>query len=434
MNVFCPRRLSVILVAAGCLMGGCGMQDPAALFDRSPADVLGAPLARDVVPTVGLPPQSVEPDSAQSPWPADVVNRPTIPNQRWPEPVPEPAPDQEPSPFGLWVLDFGTLAPDFVPGADVTGLAINDQGFGRVFLNDRETNANDCVRAFALFDGNTLVMDFSAEASLSLLANRTFVFPVVVFDEQTLGLADAEGQIAWFTRQTAMPDALTCDQLPEVDRFNHLPAQNFFSDLVHYAGDLMYNSQANNQIERFDLASNSMDVPLAPTNNRYLQTVQGIHFWTHCACGGSPDATRRSLTTVFDTVSSQTELGGFITIRAMAFETTTTHLWIHGRAQSTGRANFTVVNTAVEPDQVIRSIPFNRDLRALAFDGADMWGLVTVATQSIVRISVVTGQVIESFEVPDENVAWGGLVFDEAHMYLLGTDTAGEGVIVQVER
>ena len=92
------------------------------------------------------------------------------------------------------------------------------------------------------------------------------------------------------------------------------------------------------------------------------------------------------------------------------------------------------MNTNGEPDQVERTLPFNRDLRALAFDGADLWGVETLATQMIVRIDPATGQVLESYEPPDRQVAWSGLEYAPDGMYLLGTDAQGKGVIIRAAR
>jgi len=398
-----------------CVVGGCGLQPPT---------VSGGGSVVAVAADAGE-------ETPPAPLGDDVVS------EAEPVPLPPQGVHEAPSPdiFGTWLLDGGAMLTTFVSGVEVTAMILNEDGSGRVFLFDGQTGTRDCVQTYNVFDGETLVLDFSADPNLALGVERFFTFPVVVVvvDHGALGVADEAGQIAWFSRQSALPQELTCGRLEIQRTFENVPAPSFFSDLVPFDGDLVYNSQ-DGLIERFDLNTNRLGVPLGSTAGRLVQTVQGNHFWTHCACGGSPDAFRRDLNTVFDTVSTPNELGDFQTIRAMAYDSVDDRLWLHGRLQSTGLASFSIVDTNGEPDVLVQSIPFNRELRALAFDGTDMWGVVTMASQSVVRVNAVTGEVLESFEVPDEAVVWSGLTFDPFHMYMLGTDPAGAGVIARIRR
>lgn len=59
---------------------------------------------------------------------------------------------------------------------------------------------------------------------------------------------------------------------------------------------------------------------------------------------------------------------------------------------------------------------------------------VTIASQSVVRINPVTGQVVDTYELPDENVSFSGIVFDDSNMYLMGTTSFNEGVIYRIAR
>lgn len=327
---------------------------------------------------------------------------------------------------GTWQLRSGIMLPNFDANLEVTGLVLDDDGMGRVFFRDLLTGANDCVRILYLFYNNdTLLIDFVRERSLRMHAERTNIFPTVVIDGDFLGLADGAGNIALFSREDALPAEMSCGALQVVELFSNIPVPSFFSGLVLFNGDLIYNS-TNNQIEVFDLATDSIAAPLAPTNSRFIQTTQSVaippHFWHHCACGGSPDISRSNLTTVFDTVHTTNDLSRQITIRAAAFLPTTNRLWLHGFGQANGgRFVFLIVDSNAEPDVLEQVIDFNREVRGLAFDGTDLWGFVTMATRSVARINPVTGKVVETFEVPDEDVAtWVGIAFEGAHMYLLG--------------
>jgi hypothetical protein len=347
---------------------------------------------------------------------------------------------------GTWLLESGSMMQDFVAGlatfsvtADVTAVQIGDDGTGRVWLRDRLTGAKDCLRAFVLFDDTdrTLVFDFSAETVSDVVYNValdrfTFVYPVVSEEASALRIADAEGRVAIVSSQAQLPDSVACASLAVAGRFDGLPAPQFFSDLVLYQGDLIFNGGSTGQIERFSPMTHTLGTPLGPTSSRIVQTAQGAFFWTHCGCGGSRDAFKRNLTTIFDTISSEDEMGGAITFRAMAYDALNDRLWLHGREFDDQFGRFYVMITNGEPDLIERQISFNRDVRALAFDGTDLWAVVTVASQVVVRIDPATGNVLESYEVPDEDVSWAGLEIAPDGMYMLGTDLSGGGVIVHL--
>ncbi len=449
-------RMTVAGLGVGAvLMGGCPSEAPLALVDGATVESdLTGKIGPTGVGTIGgagadapgdSPPTTLNGPVASQP---PAVVEPNLPVLTGEQPGPfEPGdvPPLDPrGPYGTWLLDSGTALPEFVGGlatfsetADVTALRLNRDGTGRVFLRDRLTGAKDCARVFALFDGDELVLDFAAEPTTDFVFNLAleetrFFFPVVVATDDTLGLADVSGQIALFSRQQQLPPEVACGTLEVLDVIEDLPTPQFFSDLVAFNGDLVFNSGLG-QIERFDLDNRELGVPLGPTSSRLVQTAQGGFLWTHCGCGGSRDAFKRTLSTVVDTVSSEDEMGGPITFRAIAYHALSGRLWLHGRPFDDQFGRFFVVNTSGEPDVVEQEISFNRDLRALAFDGDALWGLVTVVAQSIVQIDPVTGKVIETYELPDEDVSWSGLEMVGGRMFLLGTTLDGDGVLYEVQ-
>ncbi|MCB9826162.1 MAG: hypothetical protein H6805_10105 [Planctomycetes bacterium] len=360
-----------------------------------------------------------------------------------PGPVDPPADPQAASLAGHWLLESGSMLPTFIKGlatwtttTDVTALTVGADGLAKVWFRDRLTDAITSLRAFVLYDGETIVLDFSAEPTSDVASNidieqYMFLFPYVVVQEDALGVADEDGRIALFSRQTELPEDVVAGQLQVLEEHDDVPRPQFFTDLVLYNNDLVYASDQG-FLERFDPGTGLLLSPLANTQSRLPQTVQGSHFWTHCGCGGSRDAYRRSLGTVYDTVSSESEMGGPITFRAMAYVPNTDRLWLHGRAFDDQFGRFYVMNTLSEPDVVETTVPFNRDLRALAVDGAFFWGLITVGSQAVVLIDPTTGRVTASYEVPDENVSWNGLVVVGNDLWLVGTDLLGGGRLVRV--
>ena len=362
----------------------------------------------------------------------EIVLIPQGPIQGEPQGIALPRPNR--SPYGIWLLQDGHMLDGYF-GFNVSAraLILDASGHGRVFLHDLQTGTIDCTRVLNLFDGETLALDFSIEQHV-FPRHGSVLFPLVFVEDDLLGLGDENGVIALFSRETELPPDVTCGELTVTEQFVNLPAPQFFTDLVLFDGDLVYSAASTSQIERFDLATKTMGAPLAPVNNRHVQTSQGNHFWTHCGCGGSRDAFRRDLNTVFDTVSSEDELGGAFTMRAMAYDPVMAQLWLHGRAFSGNRGAVQNVDTSGEPDQLVQTFSFDRDLRALGFDWTSMWAIEAFVSQTIVRIDMTTGKVAESFEVPNEDVQWNGLVFDTVNMYLLGTDPSGMGIIVTSPR
>ncbi len=346
---------------------------------------------------------------------------------------------------GLWLLESGSMMSDFVAGlatftitADVTAIRIGTDGTGNVWLRDRLTGTKDCVQAYVIFDDTdgSLVFDFAAEKTSDVIFNialdrYTYVYPIVTSENGWLGIGDPNGQIAIFSSQLSLPADVVCDEFDVTAQYT-VPAPQYFGDIAYYLGVLVFNSGQGGQIETFDPFTGLLGTPLGPTSSRLVQTAQGLYFWTHCGCGGSRDAFKRTMTSVYDTVSSEDEMGGPITFRAMAYVPSTDRLWLHGRPFDSQYGQFFIMNTNGEPDVIEDTISFNRDLRGLAFDGTDLWGIVTVASQSVVRIDPTTGDVLQSFEVPDVDVSWSGIEVVGDTLFMLGTDLGGNGVIYEM--
>jgi hypothetical protein len=164
-----------------------------------------------------------------------------------------------------------------------------------------------------------------------------------------------------------------------------------------------------------------------------IQTTQDGDFWGHCGCGGSRDIFRTDLTTVIDTVETESELFNRITVRAAAYVPTMDRLWLHG-PDINGNEKFLVVNTNGEPDIGEAEIFFTRRMDGLAFDGTDLWGIIKAVGTVVARIDVNTGRVIETFAAPDGDHDWRGIVFDDFNMYMLGEAADTSAVIIKSPR
>ena len=327
-----------------------------------------------------------------------------------------------------WVLQEGSLLSAALPNTKVTAFDLEGDGRARIYFHDLYTNARDCVRAFALFDGRTLALDLGREPNLVNLAGRAEVFPVVVVDQDFMGIANGEGHAALLSRE-AVPSELQCEPLPIAQRWEGLPEPNYFTDVVPLGGNLVYTSY-DRTLEQFDPSSGSMGPSLGSSASRHVQDVQAGKFWSHCGCGGSPEAFLHDTTNTYDVVDTE-DLSERLTIRGVAYDPSSSHLWLHG-GTSNETYYFYEVDAIAEPDVLVRRIWFPRPVRALTFHGPDMWAIMDVLTSVIVRIDPQSGKVVATYEMPDEVTLWLGLTFgDDGSLYVLGRDENGNGVIVQ---
>lgn len=426
---------TLVLAAAACWMGGCPMRDSGLTDAAAQTAVDGAlsagkalPESPEPVPLAPVDSSGTSLDGAAAPQTPDgeLLHAANL----------SAAYDctliEQKQLAGNWLLTSDRLIPNLDSALSVTAITLRADGHARVYFSDAATAGRDVVRAFALFDGETLALDLSAEPLLVSHPERTMLFPVVVVQDTLLGVADENGQIALFARQGQLPADVLTRPLAVLESFAGLPPPHSFSDLTLHFGDLIYNSPfPADQIERFDLDTHTIGAPVGPGQNRFVMGKQGLDFWTHCGCGGSPEITRRSLTSVFDTVHTGNDLNRQITIRAAEYLPSTDRLWLHGRGSSDPRFKFLIVNTNGEPDTLVHEIDFNRDARGLSFDGTNLWAVVTIASQVICRIDAATGRVVESFDPPAEDVNWIGLEPVGADVYLIGIDPSGQGVMIR---
>ena len=410
MKVTTLKKTFLIFGIAVGLLAGCGTEDPTGMMDPPGDPVPG-----------GSDPGGSNPGD---PAPGD------------PTPVPE-----APTLFAAWVAEAGELIANYRDDLSIRGLILNEDGTGRLFIRDLRTDGKDCARVYVVYDGDSLVLDLGAEPLLRNTDNRSMTFPVVAFDEDSLSLADEDGFVTHFTRVEEMPADVACGELEVAESYAGLPAPESFGrskhgDLVPHHGTLVYNSD-DDMIERFDYTNGVLFTPLGPTTNNSVFTAQTESFvtdlWTACLCNGGYDTIRRTdLNTVFDEVNTDDDIGGELTIRSAAYHALTDRLWLHGLWITEGWYYFRIYKTDDEPNEFMDTFIFDRRLRGMAFHGNELWAIVDYATRSIVRIDTQTGDVVESYEVPDEDVTWSGLTFVGDHMYLLGSTQDREGVIYKV--
>jgi hypothetical protein len=170
-----------------------------------------------------------------------------------------------------------------------------------------------------------------------------------------------------------------------------------------------------------------------------VHAAQGTDFWTHCRCGGSQDAQRRTQAdAAVDLVDSEVDLLEQISVRAIAWDPAASVLWLHGHGREDSVARFLKVDSNSEPDVLLDVADFDVSFRSMAWDGTHMWAVTDA--QNIVRIDLWTFQAVATYDSPDVTVEWIGIASAPASagggnsLYLIGRDTiSGLGVLTEVQ-
>jgi hypothetical protein len=82
-------------------------------------------------------------ESGMEPGPSD----PNTPGGETPnlKPAPEPEPEPEPAIFGIWQVESGAIVAGLDSIALVRAMSLNEDGTGRLFLQDRNEEFPNCV-------------------------------------------------------------------------------------------------------------------------------------------------------------------------------------------------------------------------------------------------------------------------------------------------
>jgi hypothetical protein len=87
------------------------------------------------------------------------------------------------------------------------------------------------------------------------------------------------------------------------------------------------------------------------------------------------------------------------------------------------------VATDIEPDAVVSSAGFSTGLRALTFDGSNLWGLTQDQPPNLLRIDPASARATATYALPDPSIEWRGVAALGGELYLVGATASGEGVL-----
>jgi hypothetical protein len=311
-------------------------------------------------------------------------------------------------------------------GAEPRFLTFNADGSGRANLAEPATNALICGD-FTFSQGSALTVDLAG-----LGQSPEIWLPTLQGDTLTLS---GRGRASTFARAPAVTPAAECKTLVENARFTGLPRPDSFSGLAFDGSQLWYEESNTAMIFPVDPSTGMVGTPIGLTGSQFshVHSMQGSDFWTHCGCGGSQEAQRRSMADVeIDEVATDTDLGVDVSIRAISYDAVGGRLFLHGNLRDgSGNAVLLEVSSDLEPDALVSQKRLNVSLRSFAFDGTHLWGVSGFGNQVILQIDPVTATVANTYATPDPTVQWVGIAVVGADLLLSG-ESGGAGVIVRV--
>jgi hypothetical protein len=333
-------------------------------------------------------------------------------------------------PTGIWRYTTGGSEDGSVlsgeTGSKPEFITFNADGTGRLNLVDPDTNVLTCG-GLMFSRGSALTVDVSQ-----------FFFTTAVWlhdvDGDVLSLSDAGGNVSTFGRAPEVASEFECKPFAENARFDGLPEPEFFTGLAFDGTSLWYEEENTGMIQQVDPATGTLGSPadLAFSQFSHVHAIQAGDFWTHCGCGNSEDAQRRTMAGAdVDTVNTRTDLADQISIRAIAYDEAGGMLMLHGFSFDTGVSRLLQVNSDAEPDVLISGADLDVRLEGMSFDGADLWGITGSFPQAVVQIDPIAAQVKATYSTPGGVERWVGIASVGSQLYLLG-ESSGEAVIVAV--
>jgi hypothetical protein len=315
-------------------------------------------------------------------------------------------------------------------------LSLEEGGLASLHLEDTASGTLFCHRGVYATTEDGIVMEFRRE-----FETVTMVFLRDQPDGQTLELVDAGGETSVFDREAAVPAEFRCLPLTVRSTRAGLDAvPTFFTGLAFDGANLWFMDENETDLFPIDPVTGVLGAPLPFDNSQFQMphACQGTDFWTHCRCGGSQEAQRRTQADAeVDTVDTEVDLAEEISVRAIAYDPVAAALWLHGFGDD-NVARFLKVDSDAEPDLLLQTDDFNVSLRSMAWDGTHMWAITDV--QNIVQIDLATFTAVATYDSPDVTADFIGIASAPASfgggnsLYLIGRDTiSGDGVLVEVQ-
>jgi len=320
---------------------------------------------------------------------------------------------------GTPFLDTG-LTPEY--------LTLSPDGSGSANLVNLASGVLSCGSfTWARGASPSIVLDLS---EIQFQGTRVLLTEVV--DDSVLRLTDTLGATLLFSRADVVDPAFECQPLAEVARFEGLPEPESRTGLAWDGVSLWFEEEGTSMIYPVDPGTGAVGTPVDLGFSQYshVKAMQGASFWTTCGCGSDDDARLRDMTgTELDVVDTETDLGEQLNFGSLAYDASGGVLWMAGYSSAAGGYRLFQVDSVAEPDVLLASSSFDTRLASIAWDGTWLWGLAETSPPTVVRIDTTLSRAAATYSIPDESVQWYGIAVVGSQIFLVGRNSAGEGVV-----
>jgi hypothetical protein len=247
-------------------------------------------------------------------------------------------------------------------------------------------------------------------------------------DADTLNLTDVDGEVTVLTRVT-LPAAAECVELNVLNTYTGLPRPSNWSGLA-YGGSLLWYTNGDGLVQRVGLSG-----AVGPAGHLSFNLVQGYQadaLWL--LSSAAPDRQRSECRNGFDELQDQVDtavLGAPTSLDCLAYDEVNHVLWMLGSAAGGEGRQMLRVNSDADPNVLLDVRPFDALSRSVAWHGASLW-LLLGEDDSVVQVEPTTLAPLRTY-TPPSDVEWVALAWVGDFLYLLGTDSGGDGVLIQTQ-
>ena len=335
--------------------------------------------------------------------------------------------------LGDWVVTGGHILPLAGPTIRSVALRLDADGTGLTVFGGPSDDFVTCTPVTALLHDDSLVLNF-APAGYPVGQ----VFTISERDGETLTLFDGDGQFLFLSRPTEALPMPSCQMVEELSLHEDLPEPTSYSELEFDGSTLFYVSDEFPDPVAYPLRAVNAETGelITPPDAFYppfIRAWQAGSFWATCGCGGDEEAMLTSAAGSTESINTTT-LGNLMQVISMAVDLDADIAWIAARDPDPAGDFLLRVDTGVEPNALLETIALPEELAtgSLAYDGSDLWTVVSVLSPALARIDEETGEIVDVWQLPAHGVRWGYVAIHDGRMFVLGTVGDDGGAIMEV--
>ena len=335
--------------------------------------------------------------------------------------------------LGDWVVTSGHILPLAGPTIRSVALTIDADETGLAVFGGPSGDFVTCTPVTSLLHDDSLVLNF-APAGYPVGQ----VFTITESDGDTLTLFDGDGQFLVLSRPTEALPMPSCQMVEELSLHEDLPEPAGYAELEFDGSTLFYVSDefpdpVAYPMRAVNAETGELTTPPDSFYPPFIRAWQDGFFWATCGCGGDEEALLTSPAGSTESINTTT-LGNQMQVNSMAADLDADIAWIVAH-DSDPEGDFLLrVDTGVEPNALLETIELSDGLAtgALAYDGSDLWTVVSVLSPALARIDDETGDILEVWQIPAHGIRWGYVAIHDGRMFVLGAVGEDGGAIMEV--